>query len=33
VRTWCVDAGLEIEREVVEDAGITVIARKQTPAS
>lgn len=33
VRTWCADAGLEIEREVVEDAGITVIARKQTPAS
>lgn len=28
VRTWCSDAGLEIEREVVEDAGITVIARK-----
>ncbi len=33
VRSWCGDAGLEIEREVVEDAGITVIARKQTTAS
>ena len=32
VRTWCVDSGLEIEREVVEDAGITVIARKKSPA-
>jgi SAM-dependent methyltransferase len=28
VRRWCADAGLTIEREVVEDAGITVIARK-----
>jgi arsenite methyltransferase len=28
VRAWCVEAGLTIEREVVEDAGITVIARK-----
>jgi SAM-dependent methyltransferase len=26
VRNWCNDAGLEIEREVVEDAGITIIA-------
>ncbi len=33
VRAWCKDAGLEIEREVVEDAGITVIARKQNPAN
>jgi SAM-dependent methyltransferase len=32
VRSWCKDAGLEIEREVVEDAGMTVIARKQTSA-
>jgi arsenite methyltransferase len=32
VRSWCIDAELEIEREVVEDAGITVIARKQTTA-
>lgn len=28
VRAWCTAAGLTIEREVVEDAGITVIARK-----
>lgn len=28
VRAWCFQAGLEVEREVVEDAGITVIARK-----
>lgn len=28
VRSWCVEAGLEVEREVVEEAGITVIARK-----
>lgn len=28
VRQWCEDAGMEIERERVEDAGITVIARK-----
>jgi len=28
VRRWCADAGLTIEREVVEDAGITVVARK-----
>lgn len=28
VRQWCAEASLEIEREVVEDAGITVIARK-----
>ena len=27
VRAWCAEAGLEIEREIVEDAGITVIAR------
>ncbi|WP_284734598.1 class I SAM-dependent methyltransferase [Sphingosinicella terrae] len=29
VRAWCAEAGLSIEREVVEDAGITVIARKR----
>lgn len=28
VRRWCDAAGLVVEREVVEDAGITVIARK-----
>jgi len=28
VREWCEACGLKIEREVVEDAGITVIARK-----
>lgn len=28
VRAWCTEAGLEIERETVEEAGITVIARK-----
>ena len=29
VREWCAAAGLEIERERVEQAGITVIARKR----
>jgi SAM-dependent methyltransferase len=29
VRTWCEVAGLEIEREHVEDAGITVVARRR----
>lgn len=28
VRTWCAQAGLEIERENVEESGITVVARK-----
>lgn len=28
VREWCVEAGLEIERERIEEAGITVIARR-----
>ena len=28
VRAWCAAAGLEIEREVVEDAGITIVARR-----
>jgi arsenite methyltransferase len=29
VRGWCAEAGLEIEREVVEDAGITIVARRR----
>jgi len=29
VRAWCDEAGLEIEREQVEEAGITVIARRR----
>jgi arsenite methyltransferase len=29
VRTWCDEAGLEIERQHVESAGITVIARRR----
>jgi SAM-dependent methyltransferase len=28
VRSWCDEAGLAVEREVVEEAGITVIARR-----
>ena len=28
VRAWCADVGLEIDRERVEEAGITVVARK-----
>lgn len=28
VREWCAEAGLEVEREDVQEAGITVIARK-----
>jgi arsenite methyltransferase len=28
VRAWCTESGLVIEREVIEDAGITIIARK-----
>jgi arsenite methyltransferase len=28
VRAWCADLGLSIEREVIEEAGITIIARK-----
>jgi ubiquinone/menaquinone biosynthesis C-methylase UbiE len=28
VRAWCAESGLEVEREVVEEAGITIIARK-----
>ena len=28
VREWCTEGGLKIEREVVEDAGITIIATK-----
>ncbi|MFQ5468988.1 MAG: class I SAM-dependent methyltransferase [Gammaproteobacteria bacterium] len=29
VRRWCDEAGMIIEREMIEDAGITIIARKQ----
>jgi arsenite methyltransferase len=29
VRQWCAELGLEVEREVVEEAGITVVARKR----
>ena len=29
VRAWCAEAGLDIEREIVEEAGITVIAKKR----
>ena len=29
VRKWCDDAGFDIEREVIEEAGITIIARKR----
>jgi arsenite methyltransferase len=29
VRDWCAEAGLEIEREDIQDAGITIIARKR----
>jgi SAM-dependent methyltransferase len=28
VASWCADAGLEIERQIVEEAGMTIIARK-----
>ena len=28
VRAWCAEAGLEIERERVEEAGITIVARR-----
>lgn len=28
VRAWCAESGLTVEREVIEDAGITIIARK-----
>ncbi|MEC8927997.1 MAG: class I SAM-dependent methyltransferase [Verrucomicrobiota bacterium] len=28
VRQWCADAGLRIERECIEEAGITIVARK-----
>jgi SAM-dependent methyltransferase len=30
VRDWCVEAGLEIERENVEEPGITIVARKRS---
>lgn len=29
VREWCADAGLDIEREDVQEAGITIVARKR----
>lgn len=29
VRTWCAEAGLDIEKEVVEEAGITITAKKR----
>ena len=29
VRSWCAEAGLIIERERIEDSGITAIARKR----
>ena len=32
VREWCAAAGLEIEREVVEEAGITIVARRGSHA-
>jgi arsenite methyltransferase len=32
VRAWCAEADLEIEREVVEDAGITIVARRRPGA-
>lgn len=31
VRAWCKELNLELEREVVEEAGITIIARKTAP--
>jgi SAM-dependent methyltransferase len=33
VRTWCQEASLEIERENVQDAGLTVIARKKSASA
>ena len=29
VRSWCADAGLTIEREHLQESGITVVARKE----
>jgi arsenite methyltransferase len=29
VREWCAEAGLEIEREVIQEAGITIVARRR----
>jgi SAM-dependent methyltransferase len=29
VRTWCAEAGLDIEREHLQESGITIVARKQ----
>ena len=31
VRSWCKELNLDIDREIVEEAGITVIARKTAP--
>jgi hypothetical protein len=30
IREWCAEGGLKIEREVIENAGITIIAKKVT---
>jgi hypothetical protein len=29
VRRWCDEAGLEVERERIEPAGITIVAKKR----
>ena len=29
LREWCAEAGLSIEREVIENSGITIIAKKE----
>ena len=29
VRAWCNDCGLEVEREILEEAGISIVARKR----
>jgi SAM-dependent methyltransferase len=31
VRAWCEEAGLEVERESIQPAGITIVARKREP--
>jgi hypothetical protein len=31
VRRWCAEAGLSVERERIEEAGITIVARRQGP--
>ena len=30
VRAWCDEAGLDVEREDVQDAGITIVARRRS---